>query len=84
MAKTFRVSPKLASMWFPAALALLLLLALPGIILLAMNLFGMENAVNGWMQEKFNLSYHIPIPRWASILLVWLGLGPAAASPRRT
>ena len=30
----------------------------------------MENAVNGWMQERLNLSYHIPIPRWASILLV--------------
>ncbi len=70
MAKTFRVHPGLASMWFPAAIVVLLLLSIPGVLLLTLNLFGLENDVNEWLQAKFNLSYHIPIPRWASILLV--------------
>jgi hypothetical protein len=60
----------LASMWFPAAMVLLLLLSVPGVVLLALNLIGWENAVNEWMQTRWSLSYHIPIPRWASLLLV--------------
>jgi hypothetical protein len=60
----------LATMWFPAAMLLLLLLSIPGVILLALNLIGWENTVNEWMQTRWSLSYHIPIPRWASLLLV--------------
>jgi hypothetical protein len=71
MAKSFfTVKPGLATMWFPAAMLFLLILAIPGVILLALNLFGLENDVNTWLQEHWSLSYHIPIPWWASLLLV--------------
>src|SRR6516225_1411677 len=61
---------RLATMWFPAAMLFLLLLSIPGVILLALNLIGWENSVNEWLQVHWALSYHIPIPRWASLLLV--------------
>src|SRR3954451_15097186 len=63
-----RPSP-FAGVWFPAALAALLLLAVPGAVLLALNLLGRENAVNGWLQEHLALSYHLALPWWASLLI---------------
>jgi hypothetical protein len=66
----FEIKPGLASMWFPAAMLLLLLLSIPGVILLALNLVGLENDVNEWLNAHLSLTYHIPIPRWASLLLV--------------
>jgi hypothetical protein len=62
--------PGLAGLWFPVSLALLLLLALPGSVLLALNLFGQENAVNGWLQDRLGLSYHPATSRWAGLLLL--------------
>src|SRR5262245_20476824 len=59
----------LSRIWFPAVLALLLILALPGFILLALNLFGWETTVNGWLQKNWHLSYHIPA-WWAALLLL--------------
>src|SRR3954468_2284409 len=59
----------LAGLWFPAALLVLLLLALPGAVLLALNLLGRENAVNGWLQEHLAVSYHLALPWWASLLI---------------
>jgi hypothetical protein len=56
--------------WFPAALIVLLLLALPGLVLLAIHLFGQETQVNEWLQKNFNVSYHLPIPWWAGLLLL--------------
>src|SRR5947209_1008907 len=67
---SFKINPGLATMWFPAAMVLLLLLSIPGVILLALNLIGAENDVNDWLNSRFSLTYHIPIPRWASLLLV--------------
>jgi hypothetical protein len=55
--------------WFPAALGVLLLLAVPGAVLLALSLAGYESAVNGWLQNHFGLSYHTPVPWWAGVLL---------------
>src|SRR5271165_4084327 len=66
----FKARPALATMWFPAALVLLLLLSLPGVILLALNLFGWENSVNEYLLNRLSLTYHIPVPWWASLLLV--------------
>src|SRR5438270_459000 len=68
--RSFTPNPRLASLWFPVTLALLLLLALPGAVLLALGLFGRQNAVNGWLQEHLGLSYHLPVPWWAGILLL--------------
>lgn len=63
-----------AQLWFPVSLIILLILALPGVILLALNLFGLESRVNAWLQDNLNLSYHLPIPWWAAILLLFIPL----------
>ncbi len=62
--------PSVMQYWFPLVLAFLLLLCVPGAILLLLHVLGYENQVNGWMQQKFSLSYHIPIPTWAAIILL--------------
>jgi hypothetical protein len=64
----------LSRYWFPAALILLLLMALPGIILLAIHLFGQEAAVSAWLQEHWRISYHLPVPWWAGIVLLLVPL----------
>ena len=74
MARSFRRGPGLAAMWFPAALIVLLLLALPGAILLAVHLFGQESAVNGWLQKNFALTYHLATPWWTGIALLLVPL----------
>jgi hypothetical protein len=72
--RTFAPRPALASLWFPAALVVLLLLAVPAAVLLALTLFGKQNAVNGWLQEHLGLSYHLPLPWWAGLLLLLVPL----------
>jgi hypothetical protein len=62
--------PFLAGVWFPAGLVVLLLLGLPAVLLLILALFGLENKVNGWLQNNLGLSYHLPIPWWAGLLLL--------------
>jgi hypothetical protein len=64
----------LLGMWFPAGMGLLLLLAIPAAVLLAVSLFGNPNAVNGWLQEHLALSYHLPLPWWAGLLLLLVPL----------
>src|ERR1700722_6602947 len=64
--------PSVLQYWFPLLLGLLLLLCVPGMILLLLHVLGQENVTNGWMQQHFNLSYHIPIPTWAAIILLLL------------
>src|SRR5687768_12112341 len=56
-------------MWFPVALVACLLVMIPGFILFAMNLFGLETEVNRFLEERFRLSYHLPIPWWGALLL---------------
>ena len=47
MAKArFDLKPGLATMWFPAAMVLLLLLRCPGILPLALNLLNLENTLS--------------------------------------
>ena len=43
-------------LWFPLSLAVLLLLALPGAVLLGMSLFGYEGTTNAWLQTNLNLN----------------------------
>jgi von Willebrand factor type A domain/Aerotolerance regulator N-terminal len=62
--------PSLLQYWFPLLLGFLLLLCVPGALLLLLHLLGQENAVNGWMQKNFSLSYHIAIPWWAALVLL--------------
>jgi hypothetical protein len=60
--------------WFPLALILLLLLAIPGVVLFVLNLLGLEGTVNPWLQDRLRLSYHIPIPWWAALILLLVPL----------
>jgi hypothetical protein len=59
---------------FPLLLTLLLLLALPGAVLLALSLLGYEGPVNAWLQRNFALSYHNPLPTPAAVALFLLPL----------
>jgi hypothetical protein len=68
----FHPRPIRKGVWFPAALAVLLLLTLPAMLLLALGLFGRETAVNAWLQEHFALSYHFPGPWWLGLLLLFV------------
>jgi hypothetical protein len=61
--------PARKGVWFPISLAVLVLLALPGAILLALSLFGLEGQANDWLRTHFSLSYHNPLPTWAAIVL---------------
>src|SRR5438105_14994561 len=56
--------------WFSLCLIGLMLLALPGMILLALNILGFETSVNGWLKDHFKLTYHIPVPWYASLMLL--------------
>src|SRR5262249_28963511 len=60
----------LSRVWFPAGLLLLVLLGIPGVILLALNVFGMQADANAWLQQHLRLSYHMPLPLWAGFLLI--------------
>jgi len=55
--------------WFPLALVILLLAAIPGFVLFLLNVFGAEAAVNAWLQDHFQLSYHLPLAWWLALIL---------------
>src|SRR6516162_1596803 len=73
-ARSSAISTVVARAWFPLALILLLLLAIPGVVLFILNLLGKESAVNPWLQDHTRLSYHIPIPWWAGVILLLVPL----------
>jgi hypothetical protein len=56
--------------WFPAALLVLLILALPGLVLFVLNLFGSQGTVNDWLEDTFQITYHLALPFWLALLLV--------------
>jgi hypothetical protein len=62
--------PTVLQYWFPVLLGFLLLLCVPCAVLLLLHLLGYENEVNGWMEQHLSLSYHIPIPAWAALVLL--------------
>ncbi|HZV04261.1 MAG TPA: VWA domain-containing protein [Gemmataceae bacterium] len=72
MARSFRRGAGLVSLWFPAALIVLVLLALPSTVFLMLHLFGKEPVLNGWLKDRFGVTYHLPTPWWtgAALLLV--------------
>jgi hypothetical protein len=70
--RPFLSRPVRKGLWFPLALAGLLLLALPGAVLLALSLAGWEGQANAWLQRRLGLSYHNPVPPWAGLLLLAL------------
>lgn len=64
------VTTFLAKAWFPVALIALLLLAIPGVVLFALNLLGYEGDINKWLQDNYSLTYHPQIPWWGVLLLL--------------
>jgi hypothetical protein len=61
----------LGKSWFSLAMCGLLLLAIPGLILLAINLFGAQESVNSALESSFNLTYHIPVG-WSLAFILFL------------
>src|SRR5262245_41965966 len=74
MARSSPIAVGLARAWFPLALILPLLLAIPGVVLFVLTLLGRETEVNPWMQEHWRISYHMPVPWWAGLVLLLLPL----------
>jgi hypothetical protein len=68
--------------WFPTALIVLLILAIPGVALFVLNIFGMEGDVNRWLETNFKLSYSIPIPWWGAFILLLVPLFIASTAAR--
>ncbi|HLJ91875.1 MAG TPA: BatA and WFA domain-containing protein, partial [Gemmataceae bacterium] len=64
----------LARIWFPLALLALLVLAIPGLMLFGLHLYGGEGAFNSWLQDRFQLSYHIPLVWWMALILLLVPL----------
>src|SRR5437667_8678191 len=56
--------------WFPLALAVLLVLFLPGLILLLLTLTGGDAVVNDWLEENFKLTYHLPLAAPLAVVLL--------------
>lgn len=70
MAKSTPVSI-LARVWFPVALAVLLLLTVPVLVLVVLHLAGADGDVNHWLGDNFQLSYEFPL-HWSLGLLFLL------------
>lgn len=64
----------LARAWFPASLAVLLLLTVPVLVLVVMHLFGADGAVNAWLEDTFQLSYELPLPWVFGLVLLLIPL----------
>src|SRR5262245_32117572 len=56
--------------WFPAVLVLLVLVAIPGWLLFALHLFGLEGDTNQWLQQNFKLTYQLALPWWGGLILL--------------
>jgi hypothetical protein len=60
----------LARAWFPAALLALFLLALPGLVLLALGLGGSQGVANDWLYGGYGITYHLALSPWLGVLLL--------------
>lgn len=70
MSRSIPFTTYLSRIWFPAGLLLLVFVGIPGAILLALNVFGLQADANAWLQRNVRLSYHMPLPLWAGFLLL--------------
>jgi hypothetical protein len=57
--------------WFPASLVALLLLAVPGVVLFCLHVFGGDTELNRWLEDNVQLSYHFPLG-WPLALILLL------------
>src|SRR5437899_12451925 len=56
--------------WFGVALVILLLFAIPGYLLYALNVSGMEGKANEELQKNLQLTHHIPFAWWVALILL--------------
>ncbi len=72
MSRPSRRGLDFAGLWFPASMVVLLLMAMPAAAFLALHLFGREAILNGWLKDRFGVTYHLATPWWtgAALLLV--------------
>jgi hypothetical protein len=61
---------KIGGAWFSLCLLGLLLLAIPGMVLLALNVLGLESTVNVWLKDRFKITYHIAVGPYAGLVLL--------------
>src|ERR1700722_6581092 len=57
--------------WFPLCLTVVLMLAIPGIVLFLLHVFGGDGEFNQWLQDNLQLTYHFPL-HWSLALLLLL------------
>src|SRR5262249_20616991 len=85
MPRRYHTDPStLARAWFPAALILLLLLAIPGLLLLLVGLpatlplssglLGGESGAKDWLERTFGIAFHAALPLWAGLVLLLIPL----------
>src|SRR5689334_21988250 len=55
--------------WFPVALIVLLLLALPGFVLFVGDLLGYESELNASLEERLGITHHLPVSLSAATFL---------------
>ncbi len=67
-----RLFAPIARHWFPIALVVLALSAIPGYILVALRLFGLDGWINGILANQFDISYELRINEWAALFLLAL------------
>lgn len=59
----------LRRLWFPLALLALLVAALPGAAVFALDVLGYGADVNPWLEQHFGLSHAMALPLWAAGVL---------------
>ena len=47
---------------------------MPGAVFLALHLFGKEPALNGWLKDRFGVTYHLATPWWTGLALLLVPL----------
>lgn len=79
----------LRKIWFPLALALCLIVLLPGLVLLAGHLLGAAPRWNDWLERRLGISFHFPLAAWtgwtllaAPVLLILLYFLKLRRQPR--
>lgn len=60
--------------WFILALLALCLLAIPGLVLCVLTLLGEDGPINAWLQDNFQITYHLALAPWLTLILLLLPL----------
>src|SRR5262245_34511787 len=61
--------------WFPLALAGLVLVALPALVVFGAHVAGYGGDMNAWLEGRTGLSHHTAINMWAAVVLFLVPIG---------